>query len=370
MRPEDPARRFIVKALAGAGCAGMAYGALGATRVTSRNDPPPNAATGSTAVLPLLGVADDWQDTLTHTPQVQLEPGATYRLAHTIELPDNCLIDGNGATVMPAHHSGGAFAITRRHHVCVRNVVLQGQTIDPIGGAPLFGHVAVRATRSSDVRVENCDFSFWRGAGIVLTGSTEDDYFAYRTKLVGNNFHRCYFGVSIADRAEYGQLLANNFTSCRLAIWDSAGNWTINDNLVVACHGGYYSIAQPSPYGDFTSDNWGHGTLVGNTFNHCNAGAENYWSAHAAFPVGGVARDPGSGLVVEGVLPPTFTGNTLWYSNIHARDILGTRWLLSGCVLSNLAVSCDGAVPVELAGTQANGSENLPRLNGNVKSLF
>ncbi|MGC4783109.1 hypothetical protein ACLQ3A_15810 [Micromonospora zamorensis] len=46
-----------------------------------------------------------------------------------------------------------------------------------------------------------------------------------------------------------------------------------------------------------------------------------------------------------------------------------TRWMLSGCTLSNLAVSCTGSVPVHLVGTQAN-SGNLPLLQGNVKDLL
>ncbi|HEX7341363.1 MAG TPA: right-handed parallel beta-helix repeat-containing protein [Rhodanobacteraceae bacterium] len=321
-------------------------------------------------MLPVLAAGDDWQRVLRDTPRVQLEPGATYTLGKSVELPDGCLIAGNGATITVAHDTLAAFAITQRHDVRIRDVTFRGHAGDPAGTPPSFAHVALRIARSTNVRVEDCDFSFWRGAAITLNGSVHDDYFAYRNRFIGNAFHHCYFGISIADRAEYGQLVANSFDGCRLAIWNSAGNWTIADNLIVACHGGYYAIAQTSPYGHQSHDNWCHGTLVGNTFNHCNTNDQQNWAAQAAFAIGGVTRDPGRGVVVEGLLPPTFTGNTLWYSDIHARDLAGTRWLLSGCVLSNLTVHCHGNVPIELAGTQANGIDNLPQLTGNVRALF
>ena len=82
--------------------------------------------------------------------------------------------------------------------------------------------------------------------------------------------------------------------------------------------------------------------------------------------IGGVAKDPGAGIVVNGLLPPTFTGNSLWYTNVTATNILGTRWLLSGCALSNLTVVCAGSIPVHLMGCQANVK---PVLSGNVTDL-
>lgn len=341
-----------------------AAGALAAVAPPGRAD----AAIGSTS-LPVLGVTDDWNAVLARTPQVQLTPGATYTLTAPVALPDRCVIVGNGATVTVANDQTGALSIAGRSSVTISGVHFLGRQASPVDSAPQFAHVGIRISRSTGVRILDCDFTNWRGAGMAVTGSTADDYFGYRLKVSGNAFHRCYFGVSLADRSEYSQLTANSFTSCRLAIWNSSGNWTINGNVVVGCYGAYYSFAQTSPYGALTSDNWGHGSLTGNTVNHCNGGVPVRWSTALSFPIGGVERNPGTGVVVDGVLPPTFTGNTLWYSDIRATNLLGTRWLLSGCTLSNLAVSCTGAVPVHLVGTQSN-SGNLPLLQGNVKDLL
>lgn len=72
-------------------------------------------------------------------------------------------------------------------------------------------------------------------------------------------------------------------------------------------------------------------SVTGNIFNHANGGGGTQWTVGAAFPIGGTAVDPGPGVVLDGLYPPSFTGNSLWYCNITARDLMGDRWLLSGC---------------------------------------
>ncbi|MEW1862612.1 right-handed parallel beta-helix repeat-containing protein [Streptomyces sp. NPDC088194] len=358
-----PSRR---RALTGLGLA------AGAALTTTLATTPARATTPATptGALPVLQPGDDWAAVLAATPQVQLLPGATYTLAAAVALPDGCHIQGNGATVTVADDTTGALTATGRSTITVTGVRFLGRAGNPLDTAPSFHHVAVALTRSTDVRITDCDFTNWRGAGVTVNGSSADDYFAYRVKLTGNAFLNCYFGVSAADRSEYSQLTANSFAYCRLAIWNSSGNWTIHGNSVVGCYGAYYSIARTSPYGALTSDNWAHGSLTGNTFNHSNGGAGELWNAGTAFPIGGTSQDPGSGVVVSGVLPPTFTGNTLWYSDVSATDLAGTRWLLSGNTFSNLTITCTGTTPVALAGTQSNGAANAPTLAGNVKDLF
>lgn len=363
-----PVRRQEVnrrRALAGIGAAGA--GLVGAL-VTGE---PASAATVTpTPGLPVLRPGDgDWTAALTRTPQVQLVPGQTCVLDHPVQLPDGCLIVGNGATVTVTG-TFTALLIDRRHDVTLANIRFLGQSASALNSAPAFDHVAIRMDRSTDVRVLHCDFTNWRGAGVASTGSVSDDYFAYRNKVFGNAFYACYFGLSTADRSEYSIAQGNSFAYCRLAIWNSSGNWAIDDNDVVGCHGAYYSIAATSPYGQLSRDNWGHGSLVGNTFNHANSGAPHPWTAHTAFPLGGQSLDPGPGVVVEGLLPPTFTGNTLWYTDITAASLVGTPWLISGCTLSNLTVTAAQGASIRLVGVQANGAQNLPRLVGDVKDVL
>ncbi|MFI8201418.1 right-handed parallel beta-helix repeat-containing protein [Streptomyces sp. NPDC085937] len=355
------------KALAGAAGA-FSAGMLIAPSASAAAPPATARAADVTATgLPVLAVGQNWQQVLATTRRVQLEPGATYVLPATVELPDDCLVVGNGATVTVTGPSVTALRVTQKRNVTVTGVRFRGQEADPLGTSMAANHVAVRITRGSDVRVTDCDFARWRGAGVVVTGSAADDYFGSRTVVSGNTFDRCYFGFSAADRSEYALLANNVFTYCRLAVWNSSGNWNIQGNTVVGCYGAYYSLAATSPYGGQSSDNWNHGAVTGSTFNHSNGGTPVRWTANLAFPVGGSPADPGPGVVVSGVLPPTFSGNTLWYTDVTATNLQGSRWVLAGCALSDLTVRCSGSAPVHLVGHQGN---HAPVLTGNVVDVL
>ncbi|MHA7268152.1 hypothetical protein [Arthrobacter sp. HLT1-20] len=349
--------------LAGAGVAGL--GALAGVALS----PAAQAATGATA-LPVLSPGDDWAVVLAATPQVQLVAGAPYTLAATVDLPNNTLIEGNGAIITVATENMTAFTATSKMGITIRGLTLQGRTQDPLNQPANFAHTAIKLTRCTSFRITDCDFNFWLGAGVVVTGSTGDDYFSYRGHIQGNTFVRCYFGVSFTDRAEYCSLSENIFTANRLAIWNSCGNLTVTSNVVVNCYGAYYAYAKTSPYGSQTSDNWNHGAVSGNTFNHSNGSGGPRWTSNAAFPVGGTSADPGAGVVVDGLLPPTFSGNTLWYTNIKANNHGANQWLLTGCALSNLSITATGTNPIKILGFQSNGANNAPVLSGNVQHVF
>ncbi|WP_026555890.1 hypothetical protein [Arthrobacter sp. 35W] len=350
--------------LAGAGAAG--FGVLAGLAAA----PAARAQDSATGALPVLSPGDDWAATLAATPQVQLVAGAAYTLEAAVDLPHNTLIEGNGAIVTVAGDGIGAFTATSKIGITLRGITFQGRTADPLNAAANFAHTAVRLVRCTDFRVLDCDFNFWLGAGVAVTGSTSDDYFSYRGHVEGNNFHSCYFGVSFTDRAEYCLLANNIFSTNRLAIWNSSGNLTTTSNVAVNCYGAYYAYAKTSPYGAQSSDNWNHGAVVGNTFNHSNGSGGPRWTSNAAFPIGGASTDPGSGVVVDGLLPPTFTGNTLWYTNIKANNHGANVWMLTGNALSNLSITANGTNPIKLLGYQSNGAANVPTLVGNVQSVF
>lgn len=345
--------------------AGLALGAASAFVPRAAHAGPTTNVPG----LPVVKPDADLAAALATSPRIQLEPGATYRLPAPVVIPSGGLVVGNGATVTTtAGHT--AFVVSSADDVTIRGVRFVGSDADPINSAHVPEHVAVRVSRSHDVRVQDCDFLHWRGAGVVVTGSASDDYFAYRTKISGNSFSRCFMGISVADRSEYGLIADNHFVYCRLAVWNSSGNWQLTGNDVVGCYGALYTFNASSPYGALTSDNWAHGAVTGNTFNHSNGGAKALWRGNAAFAIGGVVQDPGAGIVVSGVLPPTFSGNTLWYTNVRATNLAGTRWLVSGSTLSNLTVTGEGVVPVILVGTQSNAGTAQPRLVGNVRDAL
>lgn len=351
-----PRRRVLL------GGTGAAIGALAALTASAPAlaDPP---------TIPVLAPTDDWATVLSTTPQVQLVPGATYTLTAPVSAPSGTVIFGNGATVTVDDDTTGALIISQVSDVTIVDVTFLGQTTDSLNSSASFEHVGVRIERSTNVTIERCRFQYWRGAGIVVSGSGVDAYMAYATKIVGNTFRNCYFGVSVTDRSEYGLVADSHFLSCRLAVWNSSGNWSLSGNVIVNCYGALYSISASSPYGALAADNWAHGAVIGNTINHSSESFTGSWTSNTAFSIGGVSEDPGSGIVIRGVLPPTFTGNSVWYTDITATDLQGTRWLLSGCTLSDLTVSCTGVVPIHLLGTQSSAGASQPSLSGNVADL-
>jgi hypothetical protein len=359
------AARARRRVLAAAGIAGFASLAAGIAT-------PASAAPGGLGARPFVRTVlpnEDLAAVLAETPQVELTPGATYTVSSTIQLPSGTFIEGNGAVITVADDWTGALTATGAARITLRNIRFVGRSADPLNMAPSYGHVAVRLARCTEATVTDCSFEHWLGAGLVVTGSSADNYFAYRVRVSGCAFERCYFGMSMTDRSEYSLLTGSIFSSCRLAIWNSSGNWSITGNVVVDCYGAYYSVAATSPYGAQSSDNWNHGALVGNTFNHSNGSGGPRWTSDAAFAVGGTSRDLGPGIMVENLLPPTFTGNTLWYSNIRAVNIAGSGWVLTGCALSNMSITNTGTNPIQLLGYQSNGAANGPQLSGNVVKL-
>lgn len=361
-RAEDRISRGA--ALAGLGAAGITLAAVLAPTAPVHADPP---QAPRTPALPVLAPTDDWEAVLRQTPQVQLDPGARYVLDAPVTLPAGTVLEGNGAVVTTSSTAHGAFLIDQAADVTIRGVRLLGTDAAGVDVPLEVAHTAIRARRARNLRILDCDLIGWRGAGIAVTGDASDDYFSYGVQITGCRFETCYLAVSTADRCEYSLLASCVFISCRLAIWNSSGNWNVASNVIVGCYGAYYAIATTSPFGDLAADNWNHGSVTGCTMNHSNGGATRPWTRELALPIGGVDRDPGPGVVLEGVLPPTFTGNTLWYTDVTARDLPASVWNLTGCALSDLRITQDGGAPVRLIGHQSNAGEaHAPVLSGDA----
>lgn len=287
-----------------------------------------------------------------------LQAGRTYTFSNVV-LPSNTTILGNGAFVIPGSTTNKCFLLTDVTNITLRDIYFKGQTAAAAGGALNTAHVAVHIQRSQNVIINGCSFINWLGAGIVSQGATTGiSYYNYRMIISNNKFDQCFFGISLADRSEYCMFSNNILSSCRVGTWHSSGNWNINGNTYVTCRAPYLSYAKTSPFGSLSSDNWNHGSFVGNIMNHSNSGGNSAWGA-ASFAIGGTASDP-TGVVINGVLPPTFTGNTLYYTNLDfsgvALAVASTPWQITGCVLSQMTVSSDSPGAIALVGCskQAN----------------
>lgn len=296
-----------------------------------------------------------------------LQSGSIYTFSN-IALPSNTFISGNGAIVTPGQSHQNCFTLTDVKNVSLRDIHFRGQTAGAAGGALNTSHIAVQIIKSQDVLIHGCSFKNWLGAGIVSRGSTSGvSYFNYRLIISNNTFDQCFFGISIADRSEYSIFSNNILTSCRVGTWHSSGNWNINGNTYVTCRAPYLSFGNTSPFGTYSSDNWNHGSFTANILNHSNSGGDTPWGA-ISFPIGGVASDP-TGVVISGVLPPTFTGNTLYYTNLDFTGVTATStsspWQITGCVFSQMTISASQSGVIALVGCskQANVIVNAHVVN-------
>lgn len=285
--------------------------------------------------------------------KIFLAAGATYTLTSAVSLPAGTQIEGNGATVTVDSTSHGAFTFGTSSAVTtglkLRNIIFLGQAADATNSALNTAHVALSTQRAQDINIEGCIFRFWLGAGMTQQ-AVAGDQFTQRNIIHGNTFDRCYFGLSLADRAEFNLVYGNHFNQCRLGVWSAAGNNKVDCNEFLDCYGAYYSYAQTSPFGTFTSDNWSHGSFVGNTANHSNGSGGTRWTSNVSFSIGGVSTDPGTGFVCNGVLQPTFAGNTFYYTNITSTNCTLPDWNIVGSVLAQMVVTQSGSNTVTLVG--------------------
>ncbi len=288
-----------------------------------------------------------------------LQGGVQYQFTNVI-LPSDVTITGNGATVITGNTSYKCFIIRDVKNVRLRDINFKGSPDEVVGKPLLTTHVAVHIQRSQDVAIDGCVFSNWQGAGIVAQGAQSGgiSYFDYRTTVTNNKFEQCFFGISIADRSEYGNFTGNILTSCRVGTWHTSGNWMINSNNYVSCGAPYLSIGKTSPFGSQSSDNWNHGSLVGNIMNHANSGGHKAWR-NTPFTVGGASINP-HGVVISHVLPPTFTGNTLYYTDLDFTDVMATStntpWHITGNVFAQMSIKANAANRIAMVGSsfQAN----------------
>lgn len=112
------------------------------------------------------------------------------------------------------------------------------------------------------------------------------------------------------------------------------------------------SFGKTSPFGLLTTDNWNHGSFTNNILNHSNSGGNNAWGS-TSFNIGGVMSDP-TGIVINNVLPPTFSGNTLYYTNLDFSGVTptstSTPWQINGCVFSQMTITASASGIITLVG--------------------
>lgn len=311
---------------------------------------------GFTVVSP----SDDIQALLdTGTKKIKLLPGALY-IWDNVMLPSGTHIIGNQAILRPS----GLNAILKQENTqfngrtILENLIFEGQEASAVNSGIVPAHVGFSSKRSYQTRITGCIFRNFRGAGLTFQGDSKDNVYQNAVQVDGNIFYYNFCGVSACDRSEFSQIINNNFSSCRVAVINTSGNWMVNNNIMTTCTCGYFTINKPTPWGSYTGDNWCHGTFVGNKINHSDSGGKPRYNSNTNIPCSGVNYNPVGAMYVDGVLPPTISSNTCYYSSMEFKNLSTSMPTVSlvGCVFSTCRLVSPAAGIIKLVGCNIHGT--------------
>jgi len=299
----------------------------------------------------LLKTTDNLQSILdSGVRAIILNPAWVYNF-NNINIPSGTKISGNGATITSPDTAHPIFNMGPQGSSGTVDIILDG--INFKGSSPDANNLACVETdcgiylyKSGRVKITNCRFEHFLGAGIncfdYSTNPALIDYISQQNIITGNTFHRCYYGFVNWFNAEYNICSLNNFTHCRCAIWSQSANWLFSGNLIVRCRAGFVSAIDLNTIVTSVGA-LQHGSFTGNIINHCRSEQTVSWQTEN-YLINGIDYQ---GIYINGAsgcIPPTFNGNTLYYSGltyINAATSGMPYWYLTGCVLSNCVVSCN-----------------------------
>lgn len=286
-----------------------------------------------------------------------LDPNQEYEFSNIV-IPSGVTIIGNGSTVRAATADAPVFRISQNVH----QIYIQGINFDgnlkgtPYGRDVVKTHIGIEVYKASYVTIENCGFEDFLGAGISMFNHNGNKL-AVDLRVSGCRFSRCQYGWIAWYNCEYGILSDNHFTNCRVGMWNCSGNWLVSGNVAVDCRAAYISTPKPNEIAFSTGGNFAHGTITGNTMNHSN---DSPWPA-TPLKFGNATR-AFQGVVFDSVLPVTFTGNSMWYTDFSAENLLD-EFYLTGCTLSNCLVTASGKHAMHLTGCWVRSSVHF---NGDI----
>lgn len=169
------------------------------------------------------------------------------------------------------------------------------------------------------IRIANCDFEGFSGAGIYGYGSSSNPS---QSALIDNcRFQYCTTGIWFSGGMEFNSVSNCVCTLCYYGVHNQGGN-----NMFVNSHFNMNTIGWYQYGIGVTPSNLGHGSAIGCIFNHNTSQA--IW-----------LQAGGNGFV--------FSGCQIWYGEIILRSLTGITF--TGCELGGVSV------PITLYGSSSKG---------------
>lgn len=308
--------------------------------------------------VPFLQNNENIQEILSSgTKVIVLDPNQIYEWSN-IYIPSGVTIIGNGAVVKSTSMNAPIFNVyNQKHGVTIYDVNFDGNLSKSPYNQPVNeNHLGIQVYKSSCVTIDNCRFINFLGAGISMFNHNGKKR-ATDMKITNCRFVDCQYGWVGWYNSEYGVLSNNHFTNCRVGIWNCSGNWLITGNVVTDCRAAYVVTSATNEIAFNTGGNFSHGNVTGNTFNHCN---QSPWGL-TLLKYGNTTKAV-HGVHFDSVLPVTFTGNALWYTDFTYENSIDD-FFITGSTFSNCNVNNNGNHLIQLTGCWTRSSVNL---NGNI----
>lgn len=284
---------------------------------------------------------------------IALNPSYGYSF-NGITVPTETKIIGNGATITSPDTTNPVFDLTGCDDFSVQGVCFVGSTGSPDNAAMVATDSAISIIGTKKLRITDCTFENFLGAAINDKGYAGGAVEKLINHTISNNkIYRCYFGITLWKEAEYNVILGNRIAYCRVGIWNSAGNNNITGNTIVRCRAAYVSTDDINDIIVDAGTNRDHGNVVGNIFNHCKADQTDVGWKTANYLINSVDYHSVWVDGANGTIPPNFVGNTLYYTDILYTGATASTmpfWIISGCVLSNMTISCDAIEKLSIIG--------------------
>ncbi|PID93819.1 MAG: hypothetical protein CSA95_05920 [Bacteroidetes bacterium] len=275
---------------------------------------------------------------------VEIKSNTNILLTSTIEVAKGVHLNGNNNTVAAVGTDFVMFLWQPGvNHCLFENLYLVGQSSSAVNKAFVKSNVGIQLDRAYQNVFQNLHFSNFSGACMTFQGALSDDPYSHRAMVLGCSFSNSFVGISHTDRYEYSMVSTCFFSRCRVGLLGNSGNWNVTGNTFVTCATPFLSIAETTPYGTLSTDNWGHGIFSANKVEHSASGGGIRWFQNLGFPVGDGLFTETGGVHIEGVIPPTMASNSFYFSNLKFNDpnTVGHIHYVNASTFQHSTISCN-----------------------------
>ncbi len=284
---------------------------------------------------------------------IEIKSNSPITIHSTIQVAKGVHLNGNNNRLIASKNDFTIFSLQQGVNNCLfENLQIAGQKHSAVNKGFVKSNVGFKLNRAYKNVFKNIHFENFSGACITFQGSASDDVYTHRAMVLGCSFSNSFIGISHTDRYEYSIVSNCFFSRCRVGVIGNSGNWNVTGNSFVTCPTPLLSINKTTPYGTLNSDNWAHGIFSSNKIEHSASGGGIRWTNNLKFTVGGTPFSQTGGVYIEGVIPPTMSANSYYYSNLTFKNpnTDDNLFYINSSTFQNSKITCNTPNQIKLNG--------------------